>query len=368
MTNKYNIILFLLFLAVSNMAQTNLVTNPGFEDSVNVGWWLNTWGGAVGTLSNETGNNVILGNISAKVVVTEVGDKIEKVGKHILQLLPKVSYTTRLKNQLSQCTKKSLTLTIFRNNNEKTFLLPKQSKKEQCFAGLQVQEPTVQILVASILAKSTAAKIGLRAGDRIIALNNNNIHGIEQLISSLRVRIYRPIKLTLLRASKKVVITAPIAEDETKWKLGFRPIKDSTLEKQGFGSAAKLALQQTWRFNFLIWNGLKRIFTGQQKAELTGPVGIVNQTQQAVRLGFNYFLHFVAIISIHLAFFNLLPIPALDGGRLMFLFTQQIIRLIGLKDEIGIKIETVANIISFVLLFGLLILITFNDIYKLLFG
>ena len=135
-----------------------------------------------------------------------------------------------------------------------------------------------------------------------------------------------------------------------------------------FFTSARLAGLETWGWNVRIWEGLSKIFSGREKARLTGPVGIVNQTQQAVRLGFNYFLKFVAVISIHLAFFNLLPIPALDGGRLMFLLTQQVIRLFGLKDEIGIRIETVANVISFILLFGLLILITFNDIYRLLFG
>jgi len=75
----FNIILLLLILSVPSYSQTNLIVNPGFEDSVNVGWWLNTWGGASGILANETGANVIFGNISAKVTVDTVGDKVEKV-------------------------------------------------------------------------------------------------------------------------------------------------------------------------------------------------------------------------------------------------------------------------------------------------
>lgn len=79
MTGKLNIIALLLLFTVTGVAQTNLVTNPGFEDSVSVGWWLNAWGGATGILENETGSNVISGNVSAKVTVTKVGDKIEKI-------------------------------------------------------------------------------------------------------------------------------------------------------------------------------------------------------------------------------------------------------------------------------------------------
>jgi len=74
---KYALTLLFLFSAVK--AQINYAPNPGFEDSVNVGWRLNAWGGASGRLFNETGDNVISGNISAKVMVDTVGDKIEKI-------------------------------------------------------------------------------------------------------------------------------------------------------------------------------------------------------------------------------------------------------------------------------------------------
>ncbi len=279
-----------------------------------------------------------------------------------------ISYNEKLKQALLQCTKKKLKLTVIRENSKVVLWLSKQKTPRRCIEGLTLHEPTVSILVASVLSKSVAAKMGLRAGDKIISLNRQKIYSLDQLIHAIKFRIYKPIELTVLRGKRKLTLKAPIAQDPEKWKLGFRPLEDFALERQGLRSALSLALRQTYEFNFLIWNGLKRILSGKQKAELTGPVGIVNQTQQAVRLGFNYFLRFVAIISIHLAFFNLLPIPALDGGRLLFLFTQQFARIIGIKDEFSVKIETVANIISFVLLFGLLILITFNDIYRLLFG
>jgi regulator of sigma E protease len=101
---------------------------------------------------------------------------------------------------------------------------------------------------------------------------------------------------------------------------------------------------------------------------LTGPVGIVQMAQQTVKQGFHYFLTFVAVISIHLAFFNLLPIPALDGGRLMFLFTQQLLRLFGGREELGVRIEMIANLLGFFLLLGLLLFITFKDVMRLLKG
>ena len=79
MFKRVSVILLLCLFAISSQAQNNLLLNPGFEDSVTVGWWLNAWGDAEASLSNETGTLVIFDSISAKVQVTAPGDKIEKV-------------------------------------------------------------------------------------------------------------------------------------------------------------------------------------------------------------------------------------------------------------------------------------------------
>ena len=75
------IILFIASLSTTGLAQNNLLINPGFEENTDTvsGWWINAWGGASGSVETETGNNVIAGNVSAKVIVETIGDKIEKV-------------------------------------------------------------------------------------------------------------------------------------------------------------------------------------------------------------------------------------------------------------------------------------------------
>ena len=297
----------------------------------------------------------------------QVGDQVLSVDKKPLKRVKGYSYEERLKSLLAGCAKKPLKLGIVRGDKDLVLTLPQKKEAALCTQGVDLK-PLVRVVVSEVLPGSTAKKVGLRPGDWLQRIDGQSIHKIEELLTLLKARSYRPVTLTLMRQGKIVKKKVPMSKKAGDWKLGFRPVPIFARHRQGLGASMKLAALQTWQFNVRIWKGLQRIFSGQDKANLTGPVGIVNQTQQAVQFGFDYFLMFVSLISIHLAFFNLLPIPALDGGRIVFLFAQQVIRLFGWKDDVGVKIETIANVISFVLLFGLLILITFNDIYRLIFG
>jgi len=104
------------------------------------------------------------------------------------------------------------------------------------------------------------------------------------------------------------------------------------------------------------------IFIGEgDLSQVTGPVGIVGLVGDASRLGFVHILSFTAIISIHLAIINMIPFPALDGGRLLFVVIEAIIR-----RPVPMKIFQYTNAIGFFLLIGLMIVVTFSDIAKLL--
>ena len=103
-------------------------------------------------------------------------------------------------------------------------------------------------------------------------------------------------------------------------------------------------------------------FTGNADlANLAGPVGIVSLVGDATDLGFVYLLGFVAFISINLGVLNLLPIPALDGGRLLFLFIEAI-----KGSPVNYKIVNVIHAVGFVALILLMILVTYNDIVRLI--
>jgi len=105
---------------------------------------------------------------------------------------------------------------------------------------------------------------------------------------------------------------------------------------------------------------MARIFTqGEVPTEVAGPLGIKAMTDMAAEMGFRFFLQLVALLNLNLFIFNLLPIPALDGGRLLFLGFEVVLR-----RKLNPKVEKFANNLSLALLFLLLALVTVQDISK----
>ena len=110
------------------------------------------------------------------------------------------------------------------------------------------------------------------------------------------------------------------------------------------------------------WSLIKNLlFNGKLMADVSGPLGIASLTGQAARIGFNYLLQFVAMISVNLAVLNLIPFPALDGGRALFLILEKI-----KGTALNRKIENMANAIGFTLLIALMIYVTIKDIIRFL--
>ena len=101
---------------------------------------------------------------------------------------------------------------------------------------------------------------------------------------------------------------------------------------------------------------------GRQEADVTGPVGIASMSGRAMRSGFWDFLTFIAIIALNLGILNLFPIPALDGGRLLFVVLEMLVR-----RRLPEKVEDWIHTAGFVVLISLMILITCKDVYTLFF-
>ncbi|EKE07086.1 MAG: membrane-associated zinc metalloprotease [uncultured bacterium] len=106
---------------------------------------------------------------------------------------------------------------------------------------------------------------------------------------------------------------------------------------------------------------LKGLILGQGLVfDVAGPVGIANIVGQSAKLGFNYLLNITAMLSLSLAAINILPIPALDGGRIVFVVLEKI-----LKKPVPMKYEQIAHTIGFVLLMTLIVVVTWRDVAKL---
>lgn len=104
--------------------------------------------------------------------------------------------------------------------------------------------------------------------------------------------------------------------------------------------------------------GLAKVITGKQKAELGGPAAIVKEGARAAKMGVGELLYFLGILSANLAGFNLLPIPALDGGRLLFLGYEALSR-----RRPDAMVEAHVHLVGFVMLLALMVVVTYGDIF-----
>ena len=207
---------------------------------------------------------------------------------------------------------------------------------------------------------SPADRAGLKAGD--VLLENS----IEEIQKKIVLSQGKPIEIKYSRnkIESEVRVTAEIKATESKYTVGI--IMDNIgILKLGLVDSFVESLRFTLHTIYETFAGLyeliKGIFIGESKlSSVTGPIGIAGLIGDAAKLGFTYLIMFTAIISINLGVLNLVPFPALDGGRILFVIIESIIR----KPIKPIVANTI-NTIGFGLLMILIIVVTYKDIVKI---
>ncbi len=300
----------------------------------------------------------------AQAAGLKVGDILYKIGDTPLRVQKPKPLKEQFALLLSNCWKKPVSIKVSRGSQVEELKL-KGSRPEDCRSEVEFLPPS-WIRVIAVIPGTTAEKIGLKAGDKIVAVNGVPTLDVEILLEEIRTRLYRPISLTVVRNGKVVTLEAPMASFQRgnlDWKLGFRPQADFAHQKLGLLASLNRGVVQTWNINNGIIRELGRVITGEKNAQLTGPVGIVKIAKSTIEQGMRFFFFFLALISIHLAIFNLLPIPALDGGRIISAIIVEIVTAFGFNRDKIYRVEAIVNVIAFFLMFLLLIVVTFRDIF-----
>lgn len=196
--------------------------------------------------------------------------------------------------------------------------------------GLRLDRPDVPPVVGSVIPGSVAEAGGLRAGDRVLAVDGAPIHVWDELVTAVQTHPGVPIKLTVLRGAERIEIPLQpkIEHQDGKpvGRIGAAPHVDSeamkslvTTVSHGPVDALGLALKRTWETSAFSLNMLGKMVTGEVSwRNLSGPVTIADYAGQSAQLGLGAYLAFLALISISLGVLNLLPIPLLDGGHLLY--------------------------------------------------
>ncbi len=221
-----------------------------------------------------------------------------------------------------------------------------------------------EVFVGSVAEDSPAQKIGLSSGDRIVSVDTTKIENVNQMQQTTKTLAGKNVDVTYRRDGKVVTKNATLRDDPKRGNFGVS-LAEQTLTRSTW-SAPIVGVGTTAQFTVETFKGifgaLGNLFTGQgQKASesVTGPVGIVVILKDLANQGFIFVLFLIGVISVSLAVMNLLPIPALDGGRLFVMSLYRIIRR-PLSKETEEKIHGTGMIV----LLALGLLITVVDIKR----
>ena len=228
----------------------------------------------------------------------------------------------------------------------------------------------IEIQIVAINSGSPAEKAGIKMGDVIKYVKSGNKNITINEISTIQENINdnkgKEITIAIQRGKGIFEINAAprINPPEGEGALGIALAKTGIISYPWYKSlwlGIKSAFIISWEIIKGFTDLLKNLITsGKIPRDISGPVGIAVLTNQAATLGFIYLLQLVAIISLNLAVLNLIPFPALDGGRLLFLGIEKI-----KGSKVNPKVENAIHSVGIVLLLALVILITYKDILKL---
>lgn len=222
-------------------------------------------------------------------------------------------------------------------------------------------------VLSGIEPNSPAAEAGLLAGDQIVEVDGVSIscdqEGFNRMYGMFSERMdATPFHLTVRRADETFEVEVSKAlTDEGAWQMG---VLLGEIRRVSFPVAFKASCQAFVETSRLMLDFLKNlVFRGEGADQVSGTVGAISQASQSIQQGFDMVLNVFASISLNLGIMNLLPLPALDGGRLVFLLIEAIFRKPVPRDK-----EGMVHAAGMLLLFGLMIVLTYSDIMKMIRG
>ena len=221
--------------------------------------------------------------------------------------------------------------------------------------------PSNDPVIGQVSDQSASHEAGLQTSDKIISIDGVDIHSWDEMTSIVRSSADKTLSMTIQRNgdTKNVSITPKSVEGQNGSKIGqlgvTRTLDNSILSILGYG------FTQTITVVVMVLSALGSIFTkGFNLNQLGGPVAIYSLTSQVAKNGLIDLLSFMGMISANLGVMNLLPIPALDGGKLVLNFIEGI-----RKKPLDPEKEGYLTIAGAIFLFALMLLVTWNDIMKL---
>lgn len=227
-------------------------------------------------------------------------------------------------------------------------------------------EPITSRVIYAVEDGALCGQTGLEAGDKVLAVNGRRCFVANDMLYELMRTEDYSASFTVLRDGKKVELprvqfdTWQDEDGETHMSLGFTVY--------GIRKTPVNVIKEAWNsvlyYGRIIFTSLMDLLRGRESInDLSGPVGIVTAIGQAASYGWQDLLELLALITVNVGIFNLLPFPALDGGKVVFLFIEGVT-----GHAVPEKIQSGLTLAAFALLFALMIFATYNDIVRLVTG
>lgn len=216
---------------------------------------------------------------------------------------------------------------------------------------------TPTTFIEESILDSPAFTSGILAGDNIISINGIKTNTWDKISSTIsKADPLGKLEIEILRNEEQIIIYVQPKIEEGRTIIGIIPKSEKSII-----AGIKGGFQKTGMFINVMFEFVTMIFKGKVSTnDLSGPVGVIKEVGNAAKMGINNLLFLLGFISVNLGFFNLLPIPALDGSRLVFLFIE-LLR----GKPIDPDKENFIHMIGFILLISLMLIVTYKDLIRI---
>jgi regulator of sigma E protease len=208
---------------------------------------------------------------------------------------------------------------------------------------------------------SPGAAVGLQPGDNILSIDGETVRDSQHAVELVQARLGQPAVLHIDRDGQPLTITVtPRVNPPSSGAIGIS--LDLPLQRQSYTlwQAVPLGVRTTFASLGALVDGIRATIRGILPFQISGPVGIYETTRQAAQTGVDRLLEFAAFLSVNLALLNLLPLPALDGGRLIFVLLE----LVRGGRRIAPEKEGLVHAMGMLALIGLMVVVTFFDVQR----
>ncbi|MBU1062061.1 MAG: RIP metalloprotease RseP, partial [Candidatus Omnitrophica bacterium] len=230
--------------------------------------------------------------------------------------------------------------------------------------------PTMTTKIGDVLADYPGKAAGIKAGDTILEINGQAVDYWEDVTSIIRMNKRPQVDVLIKRDDQLIDLKVSLKTQELKTifgskkrvsLIGIMPSEEVVFVRYGVWKSIYMGGKRLFTLTYITCRALWASLTGaiSFKESVTGPVGIFYITGQAARLGFVYLLHLMGILSASLAIFNLLPIPVLDGGHILFLVIEKIRR-----KPVSHKAQENITQAGLMLLVCLMLFVFYNDFMR----